>query len=310
MENSNLHMGAAEWALLLLLSVLWGGAFFLIEIAIMDVPPFTTVAARLVLASAVLILYVRLTGNTMPNGPGAWFAFIRLGAVRAFIPFCLVVWGETRIDSNLAAILTATVPIFTMLLAHFFTPDEPLTRDRAAGILLGFCGIIVIIGPEAARGLGRDVYGQLAILGAALSYASSHVYGRRFSHLPPPVLAAGMLTGAAILSLPPALILERPWMLRPDLLPVAAVLGLALLSTALGYLIYFRVLSAGGANNAALVTFFIPLSAIFLGVAVLHEPLPAKSAAGLALVLLGLAVIGNRWRSLFRFACFLRRGSS
>ncbi len=299
MNESKLHLGITEWILLVILSVLWGGSFFLIEIAIKDYPPFTVVLGRVGIAAIVMTLWVYITGERMPNSFRVWCKFIILGAVRSFIPFCLIVWAEIQIDSNLASILNATTPIFTMILAHFFTRDEHITQTRAIGVLIGFGGVIIIIGPDALQGLSLKGLGQIAILGAAFSYGLSHVYGRRFANMPASVTAAGMLIGATILSLPPALIIEKPWNLSPGIISSLAVLGLAFLSTALGYLIYYRILKVSGANNASLVTFFIPVSAIILGVSVLNEQIRWNSIAGLTLILLGLAIIGNRFNYFF-----------
>jgi drug/metabolite transporter (DMT)-like permease len=301
MNNSKLYMGITEWILLAILSVLWGSAFFLIEIAVRNYPPFTVVLGRVGIAAIIMTIYVYLTGNKMPSSFRDWRKFIIMGAVRSFIPFCLIVWGETQIDSNLASILNAATPIFTMIIAHFLTEDEHITPTRAIGVLFGFGGVIIIIGPNTIQGIDLKGYGQIAILGAAFSYGLSHTYGRRFANMPSSVSAAGMLIGATILSLPPALIIDKPWNLKPDIMSTSAVVGLALLSTALAFFIYFRILKVAGANNASLVTFFIPISAIILGVSVLNEQLRWNSIAGLTLILLGLFVINNRFNHIFRY---------
>ena len=300
MDESKLHLGITEWILLLILSVLWGGSFFLIEIAGNDYPPFTIVFGRVGIAAIVMTVWVYRNHERMPTSFRIWYKFIILGAVRSFIPFCLIVWAETQISSNLASILNATTPIFTMILAHLFTKDERITSTRAVGVLIGFGGVIIIIGPDAIQGLSLKGLGQIAILGAAFSYGSSHVYGRRFSNMPVSVVAAGMLIGATLLSLPPALIIEKPWTLNPGFISSIAVIGLALFSTALGFLIYYRILKVSGANNASMVTFFIPVWAIFLGVSVLDEQIRWNSIAGLTLILLGLSIIGDRFNYFFR----------
>ena len=293
-------MGITEWILLATLSVLWGGSFFLIEIANREYPPFTVVLGRVGIAAIVMTIWVYTTGERMPTSFRVWCKFIILGAVRSFIPFCLIVWAETQIDSSLASILNATTPIFTMILAHFLTKDEHLTPTRAIGVLVGFGGVIIIIGPDALQGLSLKGLGQIAILGAAFCYGLSHIYGRRFANMPASVAAAGMLIGATILSFPPALIIEKPWNLSPGIISSIAVIGLALLSTALGFLIYYRILKVSGANNSSLVTFFIPVSAIILGVSVLNEQLRWNSITGLALILLGLSIVSNRFNYFFR----------
>jgi drug/metabolite transporter (DMT)-like permease len=297
MNESKLYMGKTEWILLAVLSVLWGGSFFLIEIAIKEYPPFTVVLGRVGIAAIIMTIWVYITGARMPNSFGVWYKFIILGAVRSFIPFCLIVWAEAQIDSSLASILNATTPIFTMILAHFLTTDEHITPTRAIGVLVGFSGVIMIIGPDALQGFSLKALGQIAILGAAFSYGLSHIYGRRFANMPASVTAAGMLTGATMLCVPPAFVIEKPWNLRPGIVSSIALIGLALLSTALGFLIYYRILKVSGANNASLVTYFIPLSAIILGVSVLKEQIHWNSIAGLALILIGFSIISNGYSS-------------
>lgn len=216
------------------------------------------------------------------------------------VPFSLIFWGQTRIAVGLAAILNATTPLFTVVLAHFLTRDEPLSANRVAGVLAGVAGVAVMIGPEALHELGLHLLAQIAVLGAALSYALAGIFGRRFQDMPPIVSAAGQVTASTVLLLPVVVLLERPW---PGLALGAlswgastwgAILGLALLSTALAYLIYFRLLASAGATNLLLVTFLIPVSAIALGASLLGERLEVQHLAGMALIGLGLAAIDGR----------------
>jgi drug/metabolite transporter (DMT)-like permease len=220
-----------------------------------------------------------------------------MGLLNNAIPFSLIVWGQTHIASGLASILNATTPLFTILIAHGLTTDERLSKGRIAGVLIGFAGVIVLIGPQALAGLGQDVMAQLAILGAAISYGFAAIFGRRFKRMgvPPLATAAGQVTASSLLLLPVALAVDRPWILAwPDLPVWAAILGLALLSTALAYVVFFRILASAGAVNLSLVTFLIPVSAILLGVAILGERLATTDFLGLALVGLGLAAIDGR----------------
>jgi drug/metabolite transporter (DMT)-like permease len=207
------------------------------------------------------------------------------------------VWGQTHIASGLAAILNATTPLLTVLVAHALTDDEKLTRNRLAGVLLGLAGVAVMIGPDALGGLGADVVAQLAVIGAALSYAFAGVWGRRFKRLgiAPMVAARGQVTASSLVMLPIALAVDRPWALAPPAWPVwGAVLGIAVLSTALGYVLYFRILARAGANNLALVTFLIPATAMLLGALVLGEHLAARHFLGMALIGAGLAASDGR----------------
>jgi drug/metabolite transporter (DMT)-like permease len=289
------NMGLLEWALLIALSVLWGGTFFFAEVALREVGPLFLVSARVGLAALALVLMVYATGHGLPRSASLWGAFFVMGALNNLVPFSLIFWGQTRIAGGLAAILNATTPLFTVVLAHFLTRDERMTANRFAGVMIGIVGVTVMIGPDALRDLGLDLLAQIAVLGAALSYALAGIYGRRFHGLPPIVSAAGQATASAALLVPLVLLLGRPW---PDLaLPGetwGAILGLALLSTAFAYLIYFRLLASAGATNLLLVTFLIPVTAIVLGAGLLGERLAGQHLAGMALIGLGLAAIDGR----------------
>ncbi len=291
----NRTMGAVEWVLLIALSVLWGGSFFFAEVALVELRPFTVVLCRVGFAALVLIAVVHATGQRLPRRGGLWGAFFIMGALNNLVPFTLIVWGQTHIASGLASILNATTPLFTVLLAHLLTHDEKMTPNRLAGVLLGLVGVAVLIGPQALRGLGLHLVAQLAVLGAALSYAFAGVFGRRFKGEPPLVVAAGQVTATTVMILPVAFIADRLWTVPlPGAATWGAIAGLALLSTALAYVIFFRILAAAGATNLLLVTMLIPVSAILLGTAILGERLAAGHFVGMALIGLGLAAIDGR----------------
>ncbi|MFO1071559.1 MAG: DMT family transporter [Geminicoccaceae bacterium] len=293
----NRPMRPNEWALLLVLSLLWGGSFCLVGIALRGLPPLTVVALRTALAALLLGLVLLVSGRRPPGEPRLWAELLGMGLLNNVVPFCLIVWGQTRIASGLAAILNAATPLATVLVAHLATSDEKLTGNRLAGVLLGLAGVAVMIGPGAVDGLGRELPAELAVLAAALSYACAGVYGRRFARrgVPPLMTATGQVATSAALLVPLALLVDRPWTLPPPGLPVwGAVLGLAALSTALAYLLYFRLLATAGATNLLLVTFLIPISAITLGTLVLGEHLLPRQLLGMVLIGSGLAAIDGR----------------
>lgn len=296
-------MGPVEWSLLITLSVLWGGSFFFVGVAVSGLPPFTIAVLRVGLAAVVLNLFLLALGLRLPADRGVWLAFFGMGFINNLIPFSLIIWGQTHIASGLASILNATTPLFSILVAHWLTTDERMTPGRITGILLGIAGVAVIIGPGALRGLGTHVLAQLAILGASLSYAFGAVFGRRFRDLGirPHVTAAGQVSASTVMLLPLALLVDQPWTLAmPGAGVWGAVLGLAVLSTAVAYIIYFRILGSSGATNILLVTFLIPVSAVLLGVTLLGETLQPRHFAGMLLIGLGLAAIDGRvlgwWR--------------
>ena len=294
-------MGPREWVLLVTLSVLWGGSFFFAEVALVDLAPLTVVVGRVAIAALALTIGIYVTGGRLPGGRGLWGAFLVMGALNNAIPFSLIVWGQVHIDSGLAAILNATTPLFTVLLAHVLTADERLTPARLAGVLIGLAGVAVLIGPDALQGLGAQALAQLAVVAAAVSYACAGIFGRRFKTVTSAQASAGMLIGATVWMLPLALLVDQPWTLAPGPVSLAAVAAMALLCTALAYLFYFKILAAAGATNLLLVTFLIPVSALLLGVFILGEDPAWTAYAGMALIFAGLAAIDGRlWGRLRR----------
>lgn len=290
-------MGGREWAMLLALAVLWGGSFFFNGVAVRELPSFTLVWLRVAVAAITLLGVLRLLGRRMPTGGRVWAAFLGMGLLNNVVPFVLIVWGQHHIASGLASILNATTPLFTVLAAHLLTPDERLTPLKATGVAVGFAGAVVMIGPDALGGLGVGIMAQLACLAGALTYALAGIFGRRFRRMgvAPMATAAGQVCASSLLLLPLMLLVDRPWTLAmPHPATWAAVLGVGLLSTALAYVLYFRILAAAGATNLLLVTFLIPVSAILLGALVLGEVLLPRHFGGMALVGAGLACIDGR----------------
>jgi drug/metabolite transporter (DMT)-like permease len=294
---SSRPMTAIEWLTLVALSVLWGGSFLFGEIALAELPPFTIVATRVTLAALALCAALCVLRLRLPPDRHVWRAFFAMGIFNNAIPFSLILYGQTQIASGLASILNATTPLFTALVAHRFA-GEPLTARRIAGIVLGFLGVIVLVGQEA-HGLRAGGLAQLACLAAALSYACAGVYGRRFRTLGVPALstAAGQVVGSSLILVPVAIAIDRPWSLPfPGSATIASLVALGVLSTALAYVLYFRLLASAGATNLLLVTFLIPATAILLGALVLGEHLERHHVIGMALIGAGLAAMDGRLR--------------
>lgn len=290
-------MSATDWLLLALLSVLWGGSFFFGKVALYDLPPLTVAFGRVAVAAAILGTLARASGTPLPASIATWRPFIAMGLLNNVLPFGLILWGQTHIASGLAAILNATTPLFTVLVAHLATPDEKLTGRKLAGVIVGFGGVVAMIGADLVRAVGTHIVAQLACLLAAVSYAIAAIYGRRFRGEPPLRVAAGQLTASSLLLAPLALAIDRPWTLaQPGASTWTALLALASISTALAYLIYFRILSRAGATNVALVTFLIPVSAILLGSLILGEQLAARHFFGMITIAIGLIAIDGRLR--------------
>jgi drug/metabolite transporter (DMT)-like permease len=307
-------LGAREWAMLLGLALAWGGSFFFNGVAVHELPSFSLVWLRVAVAAVALLLLLRVMGQRIPATRPVWAALLVMALLNNVVPFCLIVWGQHRIASSLASILNATTPLFTVLVAHLTTADERLSAAKIAGVGVGFAGAAVMVGVDAFAGIGSQVAAQLACLAGALSYAFAGVFGRRFRkmHMTPLATAAGQVTASSLLLLPIALTVDRPWALVPPSAATwGAVAGVGLLSTALAYVLYFRILATAGATNLLLVTFLIPVSAILLGVTVLGEVLRPRHLAGMALIGVGLACIDGRLpRLLWRRRVLTRPGAA
>lgn len=298
-----LTMTPLAWLLLVGLAVLWGAAFFFIGVAVRELPTFTIVVLRVGLAAVALWAYVLIRGIEIPRTLAFWAAVAVMGAFNSAFPFILITWGQSHIPSGLASIFVATTPLFAVFAAHFLTDDERLTPLRAAGVATGFAGVVVLIGPGLLADLGTNILAQIAVLCAASSYALSGIYGRRFRRdgIPPLVIATGQVSAAAVILAPVMLYIDRPWTLpMPGIETMAAILCLAFASTALAYLLFFRILAIAGATNLMLVNFLVPVTAILLGVFVLGESLGPEHLAGMAVIFCGLVLIDGKLLSRVR----------
>lgn len=305
--NTQHSMKLFEWTMLITLSLLWGGSFFFNSVAVQEIPVLTVVFGRVSIAAMVLFLFLKITKTPFPVTKSVLIAFLFMGFANNLVPFSLIVAGQTQIGSGLAAVLNATTPLFTAVVAHSFTQDksERLTPQRIMGVFLGILGVAMMVGPDIGNiGLtGPDVVGQFAILGAALSYGVAAVFGRRFSKMgiSPMATATGQVSGTTILMLPLVLMIDKPWEFLGSVSAPAiwSVIGLAVLCTAIAYILYFRLIASAGATNASLVTLVIPLSAILLGVAFLGETLEFSMIVGMTCIGGGLLVIDGRLLKAF-----------
>lgn len=283
------------WGLLLLLALIWGGSFLSNRAALEEVGVLTTVAFRVTGAAVALWLWIGLRGLPVPRDPRLLWRFPVMGLLNNVIPFTLIVWGQTRVDSGLAAILNAATAIFAVLLTAAIFPDERMTTRKGLGVALGFAGVAMAMGLSHLVAFDPRSLGQIAILGASLAYAAAAAYARvAVRGLRPEVSAAGMLTAAAFVMVPLALWAEGLPSL--DYAPATwAALGyLAFAASALAYLLYYAVLQAAGAGNLSLVTLLIPPIAIALGAVVYDEALHLTAYLGFALLALGLLILDGR----------------
>jgi drug/metabolite transporter (DMT)-like permease len=297
-------MTAREWGLLALLSLLWGGSFFFIGVAVKELPPLTLAALRVGLAALILWVSAPLTGAAPPRNGQAVAALALLGLGNNALPFALIAWGQTHLAAGLASILNAATPLFAVLVAHVFTAEEKLSRLKIIGTAAGMAGVAWVIGPDLLWGQAKvNAWAEGAVLLAALSYAASAVFARRVRALglKPLDVATGQATAGAIYLVPLALFVDAPWTLPvPSPAVVASVFAIAALCTALAYVVYFPILSGAGATNVLLVTLLAPATSVVLGALFLHERLLARQFLGFALIAVGLAFIDGRLpRTLF-----------
>ena len=295
MQSRNVRMGPAEWGLLLFLSVLWGGSFFFGKVAIKEMAPFTIVLCRVAIGAAILAVVVRLSSYEFPKTLAAWLPFLVMGLLNNVVPFSLIFWGQKEIGAGLASVLNAATPLSGAIVAHLLTDDEELRNNRLAGVLVGILGVAVLVGPS---GLSMDwgpLAGAAAVLAATVSYGLAGVWGKQFRGVPALTSACCQLTGSTLIMTPLVLAVDQPWLRPlPDATTLLAVLALAVLSTALAYVIFFTILRRAGATNVMLVTLLVPFTATGLGIAFLGETMRPADIFGALLVASALLIIDGR----------------
>lgn len=297
-------IGFSDWGLMVALSLLWGGSFLFVKIAVADMPPLVLVLGRVALAALTLATALPMLRQRLPRGLAAWRAFFGMGLLNNVIPFSLIFWGQQFMPAGVGAILNAATPFFAVLAAHGLT-SEKATAEKVTGVIIGFAGVVTLIGPGVLWH-NENPWPMLAFLGAAASYGLSGIYGRRFQTLQisPMQAAFGQLTASTVMMTPVALLLHGAFWLTPySMQSWVALILLAVFSTALAYMIFFRILATAGPTNLSLVTMLIPVSAVLLGALVLGEILSARHFLGMGIIAAGLLVIDGRvWRALHRRA--------
>lgn len=285
-----------EIMLLVLLAFLWGGSFTLIKIAVETVPPASIAAARVTTAAILLLLLARWRGERLPRGIGIWSALFVQGFLQSALPFTLIGWGEQHIDSALAGVLNATPPLFVFLITFATIKREGNLGRKLLGVATGLAGVVLMIGVDSLGGLGADVMGQLAVLGASVSYALAAIFARRFAGLGTITTAGSAMLTAAAIMVPVAFLFDRPWTLAPSETSLFAVAALAVFSTALAMMIYFRLLRTLGPLGTASGGYLRAGFSVILGMVVLSEPVSLALAVGLALILAGVAILNGQIR--------------
>ncbi len=281
--------GARDYALLVLLGALWGSSFLLIKLAVATVPPLTVASGRTLVGALLMGAVMAMKGVRLPRDGEVWAKLALMGTVGTILPFALINWGETHIDSGLAAILMSAVPLFTIVLAHMLRSDERITIGKAAALVLGGVGVVVLVGPDVLSGLGSDLLGQIAVLGACLCYAVNGLTARTLAGQSAEAVTAGMLITASAAGVPLALLIDRPWEAEVSALSLLSVVALGVLPTALGYLIAYRIITSAGAGFASLNNYLVPIFGVFWGMVFLAEKLQPQALLALLLIFLGLA---------------------
>ncbi|ESR26471.1 DMT family transporter [Lutibaculum baratangense] len=288
-------MGTAEWTFLLLLSLLWGGSFLFAGLAVREMGPLTVVLGRVAIAGLALLVATKLRGSKVVERPRDVFDYVVMAVLNNVIPFSLLFWALQHIGPGLAAIFNATTPFFAVIFAQILTDDEKINTGKVMGVVIGISGVATLIGAKALHGVGDELLPSLACVGAAIAYAVSSIWARRFRSKPLTVPATGQLLSATVILVPIVVAVERPWLGDvPSGVAIGALLALALASTALAYLLYFRILRTAGATNLTLVTLLIPASASVLGALFLDEALGPEAFVGMALIALGIAATDGR----------------
>jgi drug/metabolite transporter (DMT)-like permease len=278
--------------LLLLLGALWGSSYLFIKIVVGEVPPTTLVAVRLVVAAAIMWGIALASRQPIPRGRSLWGAYTVMGFLSGTLPYVLISWGEQYISSGLAALLQATMPLFTVIMAHFLVSDERMTLWSALGVAIGFGGVVLLMLPDLRQGLQASLLGQLAIVGSSVSYARATIFARRRLRDQPPLMSTlGQLTMGAVLTLPLSLIIDRPFNLSPSPTALGAWLGLAILGTVIAYVIYYALIERTSATYTSMVTYIIPVNGLILGALILDERLTVTVLGSAALILLGVLLV-------------------
>jgi drug/metabolite transporter (DMT)-like permease len=282
------------WLVFLALGVMWGSSYLFIKLGVETLTPLTLVAIRLAIGALTLAVLFGIAGDRLPRDARTWGHLAVMAVINIVVPFSLITWAELSMPSSLAAILTATTPLFAIVIAAGVLRAEPITPRRVGGLAIGFVGVVVLVGPSAI-GAGGSMLAVLAVLAAALSYASATVYARRtLTGTPPMASALGQVGLAFTISLPLALLLEQPLALRYDGPAIVSLVWLGVVGSGVAYVAYFSLIRAWGATRTSAVAYLLPVVGILLGVIVANETVDLRVVAGTALVLGGVALLNLR----------------
>lgn len=285
-------MTLRNFSWLLLLAVLWGPSFLFIKVAVQEIPPITLANLRVGIAALILYVILRAKGRKLPRSREMWRHFIIAGFFANALPFALFSWGEIYVDSALASILNGTTPLFTILFAHFFIPEDRITPPKLLGTFIGFIGLVLLVGPSFLQGAEATFWGLLAIIGAAVCYGISIVYIKIYmATLPPFVAPTGQLLTATLILLPLSIFVENPFVMPlPSWQATSSLLALAIFGTAIAFIVYYHIVDSSSATHLSMITYLVPIFGIFLGVVFLNEKIGWTAYIGCLFILLGVMV--------------------
>ena len=288
------HNLRIELALLALLAMLWGSSYLLIKVALATIPPFTLMAIRVTLAAVFLILAVRLRDEHLPTDSRSWRDLFVQSLLNSSVAWLVLAWGAQYVPSGMAGVLNSTSPLFVFLLTAFSSKTSSSNTNslpKIAGVILGFIGVLLVVGVDSLRGLGQQALAQAAVLFGAFLYACAALNGKRLAHLSPLVTATGTMLWAAVTLVPLSLLLERPWTLTPSTTSLSAAATLAIMCTGIALIIYFRLMHSLGAMGVASQSYLRAGVSVLLGLIVLGEQLSATVLTGLIVTIAGVALI-------------------
>jgi drug/metabolite transporter (DMT)-like permease len=294
-ESVNERTARVDWVIFAALGLMWGSSYLFIKIGVETLSPFTLVAARLVVGAILLAAVLAISSQRLPRSRRTYGHLAIMAVLNIVIPFSLITWGEQSIDSALASILNASVPLFTIVLAAIYLTDEPITMNRVVGLLVGFGGVVVLTSPSLT-GAGGSLPGELAMIGSSIAYAAGNVYARRYVRgLHPMITSFFQVFFALLATATLALLFERPFAVSVQPSTIVSVLWLGIFGSALAYLAFFRLHSRWGSTRSSLIAYTLPVVGIVLGFVVLNESIDGRVLVGTALIIGGVALVNSRF---------------
>ena len=293
-------MKPLHWVVLLLIAVLFGSSFSLINVAVREFSPLTVAAVRMAVAAPLMLLVLRAAGQRLPPLGRSWKPFVILGVVGATVPYVAISWGQKHITSGLGGILIASIPVFTVLLAPLITRDERFSAIRVAGAALGLAGVAYAIGPANLAMLDEQVFGAALTLVAALGYALGGMVVRRYRDVPPLIMTAGQFIVAGVILIPAAVAAGEASISPPSQAALLCLIGVGVIGTVAPTALLFWLIGKAGATNASLISFFMPFAAVGIGAVALGEAVPKEAFIGLAIILASAVMVN--WGARFMAA--------